>query len=130
MWTLIRNGGVVPMTFILVFGMAGLLAAFAFAIRAERRIWGFLKTISAAVLFATCSASCADVGATLYNVSDVYEKGEPYKFRDQPVNPHAMVIQGLAESTSPGIMGFSFLAVIAMLAAVGRRRLDDKADAR
>lgn len=130
MWTLIRNGGVVPMLFILVFGIVALLAAFFFAVRAEKRTWGFLKTMSAAVLFATLSASCADVGATLYNVSDVYEKGEPYKFRDHPVNPHAMVIEGLAESTSPGIMGFSFLAVTAMLAAVGRRRLDEKADAR
>lgn len=130
MWTLIRNGGVVPMMFILIFGIAGLLAAFFFAIRAERRTLGFLKTISAAVFFATLSATCADVGATLYNVSDVYEKGEPYKFRDQPIHPSAMIVQGMAESTSPGILGFSFLAVIAMLSAVGRRRLDERADAR
>ncbi len=130
MWTLIRNGGVVPMMFIVIFGLAGLLASFYFALRAERRTLGFVKTIAAAVLFATLSATCADVGATLYNVSDVYDKGEPYTFRGHPVNPSAMVIQGLAESTSPGILGFSFLAITAMLAAVGRRRLDERVDAR
>ena len=42
--------------------------------------------------------------------------------------PHAIhtVIAGCAESTSPGILGFSFLGLTAMLTAVGRRRLDEK----
>ena len=37
--------------------------------------------------------------------------------------------QGYAECMSPPIMGFGFLTLAAMLAAVGRRRLDAKRDA-
>jgi len=129
MWTLIRNGGVVPMSFILLLGGAGLLAAFHFAVRADGRTLGFVKWISVAVLFATLSATCADVGATLYHTNEVYERGEPYTFKGHPVVPHHMIVEGLAESTSPGILGFSFLALIAMLTAVGRRRLDERGDA-
>ena len=40
-----------------------------------------------------------------------------------------VVIAGCAESTSPGILGFSFLGLTAMLTAVGRRRLDEKESA-
>jgi hypothetical protein len=41
-----------------------------------------------------------------------------------------MIVEGFAESTSPGILGFSFLAVTAMLTAVGRRRLDERSEVR
>jgi hypothetical protein len=125
MWTLIREGGVVPMLFLLLLGGAGILAGFHFAVRAERRTFGFLKAISAAILFATLAATCADVGATLHTVSGIYERGQPYTFRGQSVVPEQLIVDGLAESTSPGILGFSFLALTFMLMAVGRRRLDE-----
>jgi len=122
MWTLIRNGGVIPMLFILVFGVLGLAASFYFAVRAERRLLGFIKSIMQAVLFATLAATAADLGATLYAASHAWEQpGE-----GQPLHAAHLVVQGFAESTSPGILGFSFLAVTAMLAAVGRRRLDER----
>ncbi len=122
MWTLIRNGGVIPMLFILVFGVLGLAASFYFAVRAERRLLGFIKSIMQAVLFATLAATAADLGATLYAASRAWEQpGE-----GQPLYAAHLVVQGFAESTSPGILGFSFLAVTAMLAAVGRRRLDER----
>ena len=122
MWTLIRNGGVIPMLFILVFGVLGLAASFYFAVRAERRLLGFIKSIMQAVLFATLAATAADLGATLYAASQAWEQsGE-----GQPLHAAHLVVQGFAESTSPGILGFSFLAVTAMLTAVGRRRLDER----
>jgi hypothetical protein len=122
MWTLIRNGGVIPMLFILVFGVLGLAASFYFAVRAERRLLGFIKSIMQAVLFATLAATAADLGATLYAASHAWEQpGE-----GQPLHAAHLVVQGFAESTSPGILGFSFLAVTAMLTAVGRRRLDER----
>lgn len=128
MWTLIRNGGVVPMSFILLFGAAGLLAAFYFAVRVERRILGFVRSMSQAVLFATLAATCADVGATLYAASKVLSKAGDDAAAEAAALPRALhfVIEGFAESTSPGIVGFTFLGLTAMLTAVGRRRLDER----
>lgn len=133
MWTLIRNGGVVPMSFILLFGGVALLAAFYFAVRAEPKILGFVKWMSLAVLFSTCAATCADVGMTLYAAERIMtDKTVPERPGPPPTDasqyPHAIhtVIAGCAESTSPGILGFSFLGLTAMLTAVGRRRLDEK----
>ena len=121
MWTLIRNGGVIPMMFILVFGLLGLAASFYFAVRAERRSLGFIKSMMHAVLFATLAATAADLGATLYAATRAWElPGEG------PLQAAHMIVEGFAESTSPGILGFSFLAVTAMLTAVGRRRLDER----
>ena len=40
-----------------------------------------------------------------------------------------IMAQGYAECMSPPIMGFGFLTLAAMLAAVGRRRLDAKREA-
>lgn len=126
------------MWFILAFGLAGLGAAFWFAARVDRRVLGFVKGMALATLFATLGASCADVGATLYTVEKRLDPtgsfadvpGEPPT--DAEAMPRAMhlLVAGLAESTSPGIMGFSMLALIAMLGAVGARRLDERAEAK
>ncbi|MDB5216304.1 MAG: hypothetical protein JWO86_4231 [Myxococcaceae bacterium] len=126
MWTLIRNGGVIPMLFILVFGLLGLAASFYFAVRAERRSLGFIKSMMQAVLFATLAATAADLGATLYAASHAWEQPGD----GQVLQAAHMIVEGFAESTSPGILGFSFLAVTAMLTAVGRRRLDERSEVR
>ena len=122
MWTLIQNGGVVPMTFILLFGLLGLGSAFHFALRADRRALGFIRGMATATLYATLAATSADVGATLYHTSGVYSEEDAAR----RVRAGHMIIEGLAESTSPGILGFSFLALTSMLTAVGRRRLDER----
>ncbi len=124
MWTFLRSGGL-PMAFILLFGLIALGAAFHFSVRAERRTLGFIKAMAAATLFSTLATSCADVGATLYAVEKALEK------EDAASIPRAlhMVVEGFAESTSPGILGFSFLALTSMLVAVGRRRLDERGHA-
>ena len=125
MWTLIRNGGVIPMMFILVFGLVGLGASFYFAVRAERRSLGFIRSIMQAVLYATLAATAADLGATLYAATRAWEAPE-----QGPLEAAHMIVEGFAESTSPGILGFSFLALTAMLTAVGRRRLDEREQSR
>lgn len=124
MWNFLRAGGLVPMAFILIFGFVGLAAGFFFAVRADKRTLGFVKGMMAATLFATLAASCADVGATLYACERTFSAAES----EADAIPRAMhlVAEGFAESTSPGIMGFSFLALTAMLGAVGRRRLDER----
>jgi len=125
MLTLIRNGGVPSMLFILVTGLIGVGTAFYFALRARRATLGFIKSLAMATLFATLAASCADVGATLNAASRVLEK-DPH---DLGTATH-YIVEGFAESTSPGILGFAFLALTWMLVAVGRRRLDEREAAR
>lgn len=127
MWTLIRNGGVVPMLFIMLFGATALLAAFYFAIRAERKTLGFVKGMAQATLFATLAATAADLGATLYAAEKTFSAGDS-EAAQAPRVAH-LVVEGFAESTSPGIVGFSFLGLTAMLTAVGRRRMDERAPA-
>jgi hypothetical protein len=126
MWTLIRNGGVIPMMFILVCGLLALGASFHFAVRAERRSLGFIKSMGQATLFATLAATAADLGATLYAANRVWEQPGD----GQPLHAAHLIVEGCAESTSPAILGFSFLALTAMLTAVGRRRLDERAEVR
>lgn len=129
------------MLFILLTGIVGLLAAFHFALRAKRQSLGFIKMMGAATLFGTLAASCADVGATLAAGERAFSHtghgAEPRAEEETPVDvesknlPRAFHImtEGLAESTSPGILGFSFLAMSSMLVAVGRRRMDERAAA-
>ena len=122
MWTLIRNGGV-PMFFILVVGLLALGASFYFAARPQRRSLGFIQSMAQATLFGTLAATAADLGATLYAATRAWEQPD--------TGPHKaaqMIVEGFAESTSPGILGFSFLALTAMLTAVGRRRLDERSE--
>ena len=102
----------------------GLAAAFHFALRARPRSLGFIKKMALATLFGTLAASCADVGATLHAAEKAFESAAS-EAEALPRVTH-IVVEGLAESTSPGILGFSFLALTAMLVAVGRRRLDDR----
>ena len=125
MWTLIRNGGVIPMLFILIFGLVSLGASFYFAVSAQRRSLAFIKGMSQAVLFATLAATAADLGATLYAATHAWERPDA-----GPLVAAHLIVEGFAESTSPGILGFSFLALTAMLTAVGRRRLDERAEVR
>ena len=125
MWTLIRNGGVIPMLFILVTGLVSLGASFYFAMKPQKQSLGFIESMGRATLFATLAATAADMGATLYAASHAFES--PEGVAGQAAH---MLVQGFAESTSPGILGFSFLALAAMLTAVGRRRLDERSELR
>lgn len=125
MWTLIRNGGVIPMAFILVFGLLALGASFYFAVRPQRRSLGFITSMAQATLFGTLAATAADLGATLYAASHAWEAAGA-----NASQAAHLIVQGFAESTSPAILGFSFLALTAMLTAVGRRRLDERSEVR
>lgn len=136
MWSFLRAGGL-PMLFILIFGLIGLGAGFYFALRAERRTLGFVKYMAAATLFSTLATTCADLGATLYAAEKAFDPTKSYETRQGPATAEQteaaslprvihILIEGCAESTSPGILGFAFLALTSMLVAVGRRRLDDR----
>jgi hypothetical protein len=113
MLTLIRNGGF-PMLFILAFGFVGLAAAAWYAFRPNPRSLGFIVWLGAATLFSTLMGTAADLGATCYHVARAIEQGVS--------DWHGHLVEGLAESMSPGIMGFALLAVTALVVSVGKAR--------
>jgi hypothetical protein len=113
MITLVQAGGP-SMAAILLFGLVTLLASAHFAARPDGRREGFLAWMSAATLWATLAGVASDVAATLYHTTEVEDANR----RAQ------LVLEGVAESMSPAIVGFAILALVAMLTAVGRRRRD------
>lgn len=122
MLTFFRNGGV-PMWFILLFGLMALGASAYFAARAERKLLGFIQWMSIATAFTVLSGTAADIGTTCFTVAGVIEGHTPPPgYASVPW--YAMLLEGIAESMSPVIMGASLLALTALLTAVGRRRLD------
>lgn len=135
MWNLIKLGGVPPMLFILAVGLTSLGTAFYFALRPNRHTLGFIYGVAFATLFGTIAATCADVGATFNTAARVLsgedvEAGGHKPPSEAEAMPRAVhiVIEGLGESTSPGVLGFPILALTAMLVGVGRRRLDSRPD--
>ena len=111
MVALMRNGGI-PMWFVLAFGLAALGAAVQYAIRGAPRSLAFARWMMLATGLSVVDGTAADLGATFAYVSA--HASEP--------GWHAALFEGLAESTSPAILGFALLALAAMFVAVGRRR--------
>ncbi len=109
------------MSFILLFGVLALGSAFHFALRADRRTLGFVIGMTRATVYTTLAATFADLGATCNTVASFSEKPGT-----TPFQLVAMLVEGVGESTSPGIVGFSFVALTWMLLAVGKRRVDER----
>jgi hypothetical protein len=113
MLTLIRNGGF-PMFFIVIFGAIGLATSAWYAYRPNGRSYAFIIWMGSTTFFATLLGLAADIGATCYHVAVAAVQSEPLW--------HAHLVEGLAESMSPPIMGFALLAMMSLLTAVGRVR--------
>jgi len=113
------------MYFILALGAAALLVAASQAARPDAAREGFLKWISRALLWATLCGIAFDIATTCRFVAS--DKALAYFAAGEGSNGTTrarVLIEGVAESMSPAIVGFAFLAIVALLAAVGRRRLD------
>jgi len=104
------NGGP-AMFFVLVLGLAGLVAAGRFMRTPDLRRVDTVRALSLAVIFATVTATATDLAAVGYHVSKLEGDLAP------------IVLQGFSESMSPLILGVTFLCVTWMLMAVGYRRL-------
>ena len=113
MLTLIRAGGF-PMVFVILFGCLALAWAIAMAVRPDRRKLPFITWMSVATAFAICSGFAADFGATFYHMAHNAIPQDEYL---------PTLMQGLGESMSPGIIGFSLLSLTALATAMGARRL-------
>jgi hypothetical protein len=115
MLDLIRDGGA-PMWAIIFFGILDLVAALRFARRPARGDLAPIGALGLAVLFSIACGVMADIAAVGTKVP-----ARPEWANDPKI--HLILLRGLAESMSPGILGFSTLSVVALLCAVGLRRL-------
>lgn len=114
MW-LITAGGA-PSFVIVFFGIVALASAARFAWRPDPSGVPYILGLSGAVLF----ASVAGVMAALASVAvHVTGNDEWAQSPDMPL----IVLAGFGESMAPGILGFTILSVVALIASVGLRRM-------
>jgi len=113
-----RDGGW-SMFVILAFGCVVLATAGYYAVRPDARHEGFIRWMSFALICAVLAGTTSAFGAVFKYTRTIENADERAR----------TVLEGSAECMSPPIMGFCFLTLAAMLAAIGRRRLDAKRDA-
>ena len=111
MQTLMLEGGW-PMWFTLLFGGLSLVTAVWYA--AGRGRLGVVVALGTATAFTSLMGMCADLAAVGHHLNQRWDETE---------EPARMAFQGFAESMSPGILGFTFVALTAFVVAVaiGRR---------
>lgn len=113
MWNLFRNGGF-PMWFILGFGLVTLLTAFSYAMRPAVERERLVRWMGLATLFSVLCGTAGDLAAVArYVATTPMETGKML----------AIVVEGVGESMSPAIFGFSMLSLAAAMIAVGKRRV-------
>lgn len=99
---------------ILFMGLACLAASALYAYKPEARRLGFIVAMGLATLFATIGATVMDVGTVCHAVAN-----DPrFADKDKP----AIFLQGMRESTRPGVFGTTVLSVAALLVAAGMSR--------
>lgn len=116
MLTLFREGGV-PMFAVLLFGLLALGVAARDAWR-RRPPTRQLALWIAATVFAALSGVAADLAAVGHHVSDRYAEYRPQIME--------VLLQGLAESMAPAILGFSLAALAAFVGGFGGAAKSDQ----
>lgn len=106
-----RAGGY-SMVIVLLFGLTCFVSAAIYAARQSERVLCFSRSMSRATLYASVSGVFACIGATMYAGAT----------HTNPAELPALVMMGLGESMSPGILGFTLLTLSWMLLAIGSRR--------
>src|SRR5687767_4900984 len=120
MMTLMVEGGF-PMWFLLLFGLLGLGAAVRFAQRPEPRYLRLAAALGMATLWATLTGTCAALAAVGKH-APVYQREHPGTSLPE------VLLLGLAESMSAGILGFTLLSLTALCVAVGFYRAGSALD--
>jgi hypothetical protein len=111
---LFEEGGF-AMFFLVAFGIAMLGTATAYAMRVTRVMLRLTLALAVATLSATLGGICVDLAAVGHFA--------PAYAQHHPESPLVQaVLQGIAESLAPGVFGFTFLAVAALIVAVGLYR--------
>jgi hypothetical protein len=113
------QAGGFPMFFVLFFGAATFVAAIVFAFRADLRKLALVRALTNATIFSMVSGVLADFLAVTRHVASHSE--ELIKSGELGV----IVMIGLGESVTPGILGFTFLSLAWVVVAVGTRRVQE-----
>jgi hypothetical protein len=114
MMTIFVEGGF-PMWFLLVFGLATLVFAVRFAWTPVRRTLRSVLSLATATAFTVLTGICTDL-ATVGHQAPTYVKAHP------DVTLVEAVLQGVAESLAPGILGFTVLSLAALVVTLGFQR--------
>ena len=101
-----------------LFGVFGLAQAALFMRRPSARRLAMVRAISWATVFSIFSAVSLNVASVFWKVPRHPEWSRPDQY---PM----VVMQGLAESLTPAILGFTVLGVVWFVIAVGHRRLGE-----
>lgn len=115
LWQFFLAGGW-GMYFVLAFALVTLAQAVAFARRPEPGRRAALEALGRATscsILGTVALDLATVGSRVPAMLD---------WASSPKLP-LIVMEGIAESLTPAILGYAFLALVWMIAAVGHRRL-------
>ena len=111
MWLFVAGG--LPMLFVLIFGLVSIGAAARFAHSPDPGRLGHLVALGVSVIFAALSGVCVDLIMVCQHAPAMAAPGEL----------GAVVLAGIGESLSPAVLGSSLVAVTALIAAVGLRRM-------
>ncbi|HXK16470.1 MAG TPA: hypothetical protein VNG33_01600 [Polyangiaceae bacterium] len=111
MATLILEGGF-PVFFLLAFGLAALAFAVRFATAPSQRVFRTTLALSAATLFTSINGIFAAFSAVGHHAPE-YLKHHPASSLSE------VILLGMGESMSPGILGFTLLSLIALILALG-----------
>jgi hypothetical protein len=114
MLTMFMDGGF-PMWFLLAFGLATLVYAAGFARAPVRRTLRITFALGGATAFTSLTGICTDL-------AKVGHHAPIYLETHSGINLAEIVLQGVAESLSPGILGFTMLSLAALLVALGFHR--------
>jgi uncharacterized membrane protein len=111
MMTLFREGGF-PMWFLLAFGGLLLISGARFAMRPDSARLRLALALSAATLFTTITAISADLATVGHQAPDFLAKHPEMTLA-------SVLLQGIAESLSPAILGCTVLTLAALFVALG-----------
>jgi hypothetical protein len=114
-WYFFMGGGW-GMWFVLGFGLVTLAQSIGFCRRPDARRAAALEALARATRYAIIATVSLDLAAVGSRVPSTPEWANSPKV-------HLIVMEGIAESLAPAILGCATLAFVWMIAAVGQRRL-------
>lgn len=103
------------MFFLVAFGFASMIAAARYAYYATGVTFRVVLGLSSATLFTTLMGLCVNLAAVGHGALT-------YQAKHPEESTLSVLLQGLAESLAPGVLGFSFLALTALIATFGLYR--------
>lgn len=115
MMNLMHEGGW-SMWVVLLFGGITMVTAILFAWRPVEEKLGFVRGMTTATIFAILSGLASNLAATF---SHVVTRDEWHSYPDIVLAPMA----GISESLATPVLGFTLLAIIWLITAIGIRRL-------